>query len=59
MVIDSYLKKDVEQSTQGQLVQYKAVEKIVAKKPAPQPLKKTKVVEKKPAKEAAKPIIEH
>jgi len=59
MIIDSYLTKDVEQSIQVQLVQYKAVEKVVAKKPAPQPVKKTKVVEKKPVpKEAANPVKE-
>jgi len=58
MVIDSYLRKDVEQSIQVQLVQVKAIEKIAVKKIAPEPVKKTKGVEKKPAKKKASKLIE-
>jgi len=59
MAIDSYLKKDIEQSIQVQLVQYKTVEKVIAPAPTkkPQPIKKTKVVEKKTfQKKAVKPV---
>jgi hypothetical protein len=58
MVIDSYLKNDVEQSIQVQLVQYKAVEKIA--KPSPPPIKKNKTA-KKPQptkKKAPEPVKE-
>jgi len=57
MVIDSYLKNEVEQSILVELVEYKAVEKVVATKPVPQAVKKTKIVEKKTAqKKVVKPV---